>query len=163
MHCFRSLLYMTNTLKKNTKLKQLWGFSKLLGATVTTHPENIKKKIYKWTKKSRKYSAIVRAVQPTLIRAPGDVCIKAAAEVCHQINATWKHTADACNHTIETYTKDHMWVSSTLWGEGGLYVWRHQDVKTICCSRYNHSWNLGMPMKFFQVFLTLFKVKAQMI
>lgn len=40
---FAAVFFMTNTLKI-TKLKQLSGFSKLLGATVTTHPEIKKKK-----------------------------------------------------------------------------------------------------------------------
>lgn len=60
---------------------------------------------------------------------------------------------------IPSLLNDHMPVSSTVWGKCTLYVWRHQDVKTICCSGYDHSRNLSVPMNFFQVLLTLYKDK----
>lgn len=49
-------------------------------------------------------------------------------------------------------------LSRIVWRKGVLYVWRHQDVETIRCGRYNHSWDLSMPVKFFQILLSLFRV-----
>lgn len=46
--------------------------------------------------------------------------------------------------------------SSVIRRQDILYVRRHQDVEAICCSGYDHPWDLRMPVKFFQVLLSLF-------